>query len=120
MTDDRGQPSTLIASTDDSAGGRWQITTGIGSTYVVDLDERVNTRVPELCALRRDNEPLLLHRVVEAGVGDIGCFLVQVRPDDVPTLRITSHIVDVKALRRGRGRGRGSQPGASGDARSDV
>lgn len=118
MADERGKPSTLIASIDDDATGRWRITTETGSTYVVDLDERVITRVPELCALRRDNEPLLLHRVVEARVGDIGCFLVQVRPDDVPTLRITSHIVDVKALRRGRGRG--SQPGASGDARSDV
>lgn len=118
MADERGEPSTLVVSIDDGTTGRWQITTETGSTYVIDLDQRVITRVPELRALRRDHQPLLLHRVLEARVGDTGCFLVQVRPDDVPTLRITPHIVDVKRLRRRRGGG--SQPGTSGDARSDV
>lgn len=99
MADDGGEPSTLVASIDDTATGRWQITTETGSAYVVDLDQRVITRVPELHALRRDHEPLLLHRVIEARVGDTGCFLVQVLTDDLPTLRITSHIVDLRRLR---------------------
>lgn len=86
MADERGERSTLVASIDDTATGRWQITTETGSTYVIDLDQRVITRVPQLRALRRDHEPLLLHRVLEARVGDIGCFLVQVRPGDLPAL----------------------------------
>lgn len=107
MADEHGEPSTLVASIDDDATGRWQITTETGSTYVVDLDQRVITRVPELRALRRDHEPLLLHCVLEARVGDSGRFLVQVRPDDVPTLRLTSHIVGLVQLRsRGSSRTR--------------
>lgn len=97
MADERGEPSTLVASIDDGATGRWQITTETGSTYVVDLDARVITRVPELRALRRDYEPLLLHRVLAARVGDTACFLVQVR-DDVPILRLTSTIVQITEL----------------------
>lgn len=45
MADERVEPSTLVASIDDGAAGRWQIITETGSTYVVDLDERVITRV---------------------------------------------------------------------------
>ncbi|MBE7324182.1 hypothetical protein IEQ44_05915 [Nocardioides sp. Y6] len=96
MADERGEPSTLVASIDDDAKGRWQITTETGSTYVVDLDQRVITRVPELRALRHDHESLLLHRVIEARVGDTGCFLVQVRSDGVPTLRLTSHVTPIR------------------------
>ena len=99
MADERGEPSTLVASIDDDAAGRWQITTETGSTYVVDLDQRSMTRVPELRALRRDYEPLLLHRVLDDRVGDTGCFLVQIRPDDLPTLRLTSHITRISQLR---------------------
>lgn len=98
MADERGEPSTLVASIDDDATGRWQITTETGSTYIVDFDARVIIRVPELRALRRDHEPLLVHRVLEARIGDSGCFLVQVRADDVPTLRTTSHIVQITEL----------------------
>lgn len=99
MADERGEPSTLVASIDDTATGRWQIATETGSTYVVDLDQRSITRVPELRALRRDHEPLLLRRVLDARVGATGCFLVQVRPDDLPTLRVTSHITRLSELR---------------------
>lgn len=101
MADERGEPSTLVASIDDTATGRWQITTETGSTYVVDLDQRFITRVPELRALRRDHEPLLLHRVLDARVGDTGCFLVQIRSNDLPTLRITSPITRISELRTG-------------------
>ncbi len=66
-------PSTLTASIDDDATGRWQITTETCSTYVIDLDQRVITRVPERRALGRDHEPLLLHRVLDVRVGDTGC-----------------------------------------------
>lgn len=98
MPEEFVEPSTLTASIDDRTTGRWQITTETGSIYVVDLDDRVITRVPELRALRRDHEPLVLHRVLEARVGASGCFLVQVRADAVPTLRITSHIIDLRRL----------------------
>ena len=90
MADERDEPSTLVASIDDGATGRWQITTETGSTDVVDLDERVITRVPELRALRRDHGPLLLHRVLDARIGETGSFLAQVRSDDLTTLRLTS------------------------------
>jgi hypothetical protein len=99
MADECGKPSTLVASIDDDATGRWQITTETGSTHVVDLVERVITRVPELRTLRRDHEPLLLHRVLDARLGDTGCFLVQVRSDNLPTLRLTSHIVGIAKIR---------------------
>lgn len=32
MADERGEPSTLVASIDDGTKGRWHITTETGST----------------------------------------------------------------------------------------
>lgn len=37
-------------------------------------------------------------------VGDTGCFLVQVRSDGVPTLRLTSHVTQISQLRPGDAR----------------
>ncbi len=102
MADEPVEPSTLTASLEDGAGGRWQITTETCSTYVLDLDERTITRVAELRALRRDHEPLRLHQVIEGRVGASGRFIVQVRADDLPTLRITSHIIDLRNLSDGQ------------------
>jgi len=94
----RAEPTLLIASIDEDAGGSWQITTETGSIYVLDLDQRLLTRVPELVAMRRDHQPLHLHRLIEARVGASGRFLVQVRTDDIPTIRLTSHIIAIQKL----------------------
>lgn len=102
MTDEprgRTEPAALTASIDEDAAGSWQITTDTGSIYVLDLDQRLLTRVPELVAMRRDHEPLRLHRLIEARVGASGRFLVQVRNDDIPTIRLTSHVVEIRHLR---------------------
>lgn len=92
-------PELLIASIDEGAGGSRQITTETGSLYVLDLDQRLLTRVPEVVAMRRDHQPLHLHRLIEARVGASGRFLVQVRNDDIPTIRLTSTIVRIAQLR---------------------
>lgn len=102
-TTERAEAATLTASIDGEAGGLWQITTETGSVYVLDLDQRLLTRVPELVAMRRDHEPLHLHRLIDARVGASGRFLVQVRADDIPTIRLTSHIVAIRRLRPGQG-----------------
>lgn len=78
-----GAARALIASIDENDAGLWQITTETDSIYVLDLDQRLLTRVPELRAMRRDHEPLQLHRLLEARVGARGRFLVQVRADDI-------------------------------------
>lgn len=93
------EPAILTDSIDEYATGVWQITTATGSIYVLDLDQRLLTRVPELVAMRRDHEPLQLHRLIEARVGASGRFLVQVRTDDIPTIRLTSTIVAIRQLR---------------------
>ena len=101
MTDEprgRTEPAALTASIDEDAAGSWQITTVTGSIYVLDLDKRLLTRVPELVAMRRDHEPLHLHRLIEARVGASGRFLVQVRDDAIPTIRLTSHITQIHKL----------------------
>lgn len=99
MREDPVESSLLIASLTEGATGRWQITTENGSTYVLDLDQRLITRVPETPTLRRDYEALLLHQLTDARVGASGRFLVQVRADDLPTLRVTSHIISLTKLR---------------------
>lgn len=94
MADERDAPTTQAASIDDGATGRWQ-TTEAGSTYVVGLDQRVITRVPELRDLRRVHEAFSC----TASLRHAGCSLLQVRPDDLPTLRLTSHIIRISRLR---------------------
>ncbi|GAB4001842.1 hypothetical protein [Nocardioides ultimimeridianus] len=101
MADDptrSSEPATLTASIDDGATGLWQITTATGSVYLLDLDQRLLTRVPELRAMRRDHEPLHLHQLIEARVGASGRFLVQVRDDGIATIRLTSAIVAIDQL----------------------
>lgn len=108
---EHAERATVTASIDEHATGVWQITTATGSIYVLDLDQRLLTRVPELIAMRRDYEPLQLHRLIEARVGASGRFLVQVRNDATPTIRLTSPIVEIHQLR-----GAKSPPGLGGDA----
>lgn len=101
MADDSSrssEPATLTASIDEGATGLWQITTVTGSIYLLDLEQRLLTRVPELRAMRRDHEPLHLHQLIEARVGASGRFLVQVRDDDIATIRLTSAIVAIEQL----------------------
>lgn len=92
------EPAALTASIDKHATGLWQITTETRSIYVLDLDQRILTRIPELVAMRRDHEPLHLHSLIEARVGAGGRFLVQVRNDALPTIRLTSHITHIQRL----------------------
>lgn len=80
----------------------WRIVTETGSIYLLDLEQRLLTRVPELGAMRRDHVPLHVHQLIEARVGDTGRFLVQVRDNEIPTLRLTSHILEIQQIRQRR------------------
>lgn len=91
-------------------GGRYLVTTATGSHYVLDLDARTVKRTMASTAplldfleagfsrLRRDGEEveLLLLETCEVGVG--GRYWLQIRDDDIPTLRATSPIVRIEEL----------------------
>lgn len=94
-TGDQG-PGTVTASIDDTAGGTWFVTTETDSRYEIDLDHRTLRRHPSTGLLRRDGRVITLHQIVECRVGASAGFLICVEPN-VVTLRLTSHVTDIRA-----------------------
>jgi hypothetical protein len=96
----------------DSQAGSFRIRTATGSLYLLELEARRLTRFAAavepsvdhldvgMSILRRDGEPLHLHKLISLSVGLPAVFLLQVRIDDpaVPTLRCTSRVVEILAL----------------------
>lgn len=77
----------------DQDTGSWVVHTE-NSRYLIDLDSRTCTRLPNLTGrlreLRRDGEELPLRRIVQCRLGEPGALLLDVRGDGVATLRETS------------------------------
>jgi hypothetical protein len=90
--------------------GQWQVATET-SLYLIDIDRRLVTRVPDagdgtmpglppvaIASLRRDHEPLPLIELVECELGKPLRMLIDVRRDGVPTLRVSTHIRELRQL----------------------
>lgn len=79
----------------DHDSGRWRISTE-SSTYVLDLDTRISTRIPgdgeDAVGLRRDGAALPLIRLVTCERGAAAMLLLDVRGDGYPTLRMTTSV----------------------------
>ncbi len=82
--------------------GRWQVTTET-SVYLLDLDDRRVTRVPDagagpptglamppMATLRRDHESLPLLELISCAVGQPMSMTIVVRQDGIATLRTTT------------------------------
>lgn len=90
--------------------GKWQVTTET-SLYLVDLDAHLVTRVPDagagtspglspvaIASLRRDHEPVTLIELIECQLHRPLRMLLDVRRDGVPTLRVSTHVRDLREL----------------------
>lgn len=90
--------------------GLWQVATET-SLYVVDLDARLVTRVPDagagtlpglspvaIASLRRDHEPVTLIELIECQLDRPLRMLLDLRRDGVPTLRVSTHVRELRAL----------------------
>lgn len=90
--------------------GRWQVTTET-SVYLLDLDDRRITRVPDagagpppgldappIAALRRDHEPVPLLSLISCTIGEPMRMLIDVRRDGVGTLRTTTIVRQLREL----------------------
>lgn len=90
--------------------GRWQVTTET-SVYVLDLDERRATRVPDagagpppgLCAppiaaLRRDQGSVPLLALISCTIGEPMRMMADVRRDGVGTPRTTTIVRHLREL----------------------
>lgn len=90
--------------------GLWQVTTET-SLYLVDLDARLVTRVPDagagtppgsspvaIASLRRDHEPVSLIELIECRLDRPLRMLLDIRRDGVPTLRVSTHVRDLREL----------------------
>ncbi|MGG5171258.1 hypothetical protein ACQR35_03630 [Pseudarthrobacter sp. J1738] len=90
--------------------GRYIVTTATGSRYLLDLTARTLKRHMAATApiveyldagfsqLRRDGEELELLLLESCLVGASARYWVQVRDDDIPTLRVTSPVLRIDAL----------------------
>lgn len=91
--------------------GCYLVTTATGSRYVLDLTARTVSRHMAAAApivdyleagfsqLRRDGETLELLMLESCTVGASARYWIQVRHDHIPTLRITSPVVRIEALK---------------------
>ncbi len=90
--------------------GRWQVTTET-STYLLDLDARLVTRVPDagagtpdglsgvsIASLRRDHEPIPLIELVRCEPGQPMRVLLDVREDGISTMRTTTTVRNIRKL----------------------
>ncbi|MFX1821071.1 hypothetical protein PV768_14895 [Pseudarthrobacter sp. CC4] len=90
--------------------GRYLVTTATGSHYLLDLTARTVKRQMAASAplidyldagfskLRRDGEALELLMLESCAVGASARYWIQVRDDEIPTLRMTSPVVRIDAL----------------------
>lgn len=82
--------------------GRWQVTT-VTSVYLLDLDAKRVTRVPDagagpppglspapIASLRRDHESVPLLELITCAIDEPMRMLIDVRRDGVSTLRTTT------------------------------
>lgn len=91
--------------------GCYLVTTATGSQYVLDLTARTVMRHMAATApiidyleagfsqLRRDGETLELLMLESCAVGASAHYWIQVRDDHIPTLRTTSPVVRIQALK---------------------
>ncbi len=91
--------------------GCYLVTTATGSQYLLDLTARTVKRRMAAAAptldyldvgfsrLRRDGEILQLLMLESCAVGASARYWIQVRDDHVPTLRTTSPVVGIEALK---------------------
>ena len=90
--------------------GKWQVTTET-SMYLFDLDEHVVTRLPDagagpppgesavaIASLRRDHEPVTLIALIECQLDRPMRMLLDLRGDGLPTLRVTTHVRELREL----------------------
>ena len=90
--------------------GQWQVTTET-SLYLVDLDAQSVTRVPDagagtppelspvaIASLRRDHEPVTLIELMECQLDRPLRMLLDLRRDGVPTLRVSTHVRELREL----------------------
>ena len=103
--------TTDLTSVTDTDTGRYKVTTE-SSTYILDLDQRTLTRSPGdgagthpeatsakyVAALRRDAETLTLHELITLRVDASMIANIQVRDDDVTTLRRTTIVRHIERL----------------------
>ncbi|MFJ6078351.1 hypothetical protein ACIQC0_08590 [Pseudarthrobacter sp. NPDC092419] len=91
--------------------GRYLVTTATGSHYLLDMTTRTVSRQMAATAplvdyldagfseLRRDGESLQLLLLESCAVGTSARFWIQVRDDHIVTLRTTSPVVGIVALK---------------------
>ena len=104
MTDKEAAPQAL------GSDGRWEVITQT-SRYVLDLDSGTAQRTPgeglsitpgdlgpDMANLRGDGLPVPLLEVIRAVVGDSMILLLQLRDDDVVTVRTTTLVRSMRAL----------------------
>jgi hypothetical protein len=97
--------------------GQWQVTTET-SLYLVDLDAQSVTRVPDagagtppglspvaIASLRRDHEPVTLIELIECQLDRPLRMLLDLRRDGVPTLRVSTHVRELRELNAACGPG---------------
>jgi hypothetical protein len=95
---------------DAPTDGQWQVTTET-SLYLLDLDAQLVTRVPDagagtppglspapIASLRRDHEPVPLLELIQCELGAPLRMLLDVRRDGVPTLRVSTHVSQLRGL----------------------
>jgi hypothetical protein len=98
------------AAADSPRTGRWQVTTET-SVYLLELDRRQVTRVPDagagpppgispaaIASLRRDHESIPLLKLIMCIVGEPMRMLIDVRRDGVCTLRTTTVVRHLREL----------------------
>lgn len=90
--------------------GQWQVTTET-SLYLIDLDAKVVTRVPDagagrlpgaspvaISSLRRDHEAVCLVELMDCELDRPLRMLLDMRGDGVPTLRVSTHVRELREL----------------------
>jgi hypothetical protein len=105
------EPPDVEELTDDDTG-RWQITTDSGSTYLLDLDQRLVTRTPAptlvghqpghdnyylVTHLEGDHEPQPLYQLVRCTVGE-GMYLLRNQGPAWVTVCGTTPVCEIRPL----------------------
>ncbi len=86
---------------EDTDGGQWTVTTQT-ATYLLDLDARTGTRLPnhdEAARLRRDGEQFELLRLSTCVVGRPMAMYIDLAVEGAPrTRRITTEVISIARL----------------------